>query len=305
MPDQRIVYMDGEFVPWEHATVHMMSHSFSRGSAIFEVIGLYETGDGPAVFRLDEHMDRLFRSAALLEMELPLSKPDLVDAVKETVRRNGLSSGFIKVMCYYPHVIFDLSPPVDRAACAVFAIDPARDFGTPGASHDRGISLCISGWRKLDPGTVPTEAKATANYLNGMMARLDARKRGFDRAVMVDGEGFIAEGGTSSVFVVKDGRIMTPAPGVILKSITRKSILPLADALGIDTEEGRLHPHLLNEADEVFMSSTTTKVLPVTRFEERRFEEAPGPVSRALDRLVSEVCAGRDERFRDWLFFVR
>jgi len=274
MLEDRIVFLNGDFVAWNQATVHIMSHSFGRGSAIFEVLSLHETNADPAIFRLDKHIERLFKTAKLLNMELPISKETLHEAVMAT----------------------DIS---------VFVVDPAQDFGGLDFPTKRGTTVCISRWRKLDPQSVPIEAKVAANYLNGMMARSEAKMRGFENGIMLDTQGFIAEGGTESIFLVKDGRLMTPSLGTVLDSITRNSLLQAAKAIGIESLEGRLPSELLFEANEIFLSGTPFKVLPVKRIEDRVIEGTPGPFTRKLSALLDEIIAGRDERFRHWFFHVK
>jgi branched-chain amino acid aminotransferase len=304
MLEDRIVYVNGEFVPWNHAKAHLMCHSFGRGSAIFEVLGFHDTPLGSAVFRLDEHMDRLFRSAALLDMELPGTKQSIHEAVLETVRRNGVRQGFIKIICFYSQIAFEILPPQKKLDLSIFVVDPQADLEGLKFPFNKGVSACISKWRKLDPETVPVEAKAAANYLNGMMARGEAKKRGFDNAIMLDTQGFVAEGGTESVFLVKGGVLMAPSLGTVLASISRKSILQVAQASGIPTIEGRLRPELLFEAEEILYSSTPYKALGVRQIEDRVLKEVPGPVTRKLSALMADIIAGKDDRFRSWLFPV-
>ena len=302
MLQNRYVYLNGDFLPWEQATVHMLSHSLSRGSAIFEVLSFHETDAGPAIFRLDKHIDRLFKSAEFLDMDLPLSGEALTEIVLNTVRKNGIREGEIKIMGYYPQITFGLLPPQRTIDIAVFAVSQEEYLNGPGISAQQGASLCISKWCKLDPRTVPIEAKAAANYLNGMMAGKDALSRGFDMGVMLDTQGFVAEGGADSIFLVKDNRLMTPSEGTILKSITRMSIIQAAKILDIECREARLSPdHLLN-ADEGFLSCTPVKIMPVRQLEGRRFSQVPGPVTSTISKLLGDIVAGRDERFRSWLF---
>jgi branched-chain amino acid aminotransferase len=304
MLKDRFVYMDGRFIRWEDANVHIMSHSFARGSGIFEVLGVHETGAGTAVFRLDEYVSRFFRSAELLEMKLALSAEQLQEAVLETVRRNGLADGVVKIMGFYPQVAFDIMPPSGYLSVAVFAIDPVEDLGSRPFLFEGGVTACISSWRKLDPRTVPPEAKVAANYLNGMMSRLEARKKGYEMAIMLDNEGFVAEGGTESVFIVKNGKIYTPALGKILKSISRKSVPVVAASEGIETVETQLKPEALYDADEVFFSCTVMKVYPVKSVDDKVFEPVPGPMCRRLNDLINGVTTGKEERFKHWLFPV-
>ena len=302
MIEDRIVYVNGDYVPWEKATVHIMSHSFGRGSAIFEVMSLHATASGPAVFRLQAHIRRLFKSAELLNMELPLSEQEFYEAVAGTVKRNDLQQGVIKIICYYPQLSVEILPPQQQLAASIFAFDPQKDFERFGIPFEQGVSAFISQWRKLDPQTVPIEAKASANYLNGMIARVEAKKNGFDYAVMLDTQGFIAEGGTESVFVVKDNRLLTPSAGTVLRSITRMSILEAAGAAGIACFEERLKPQLLFAADEIFFASTPFKVLPVKQINDRKLDHIPGPVSRQIADLMAKIAEGSDARFKKWMY---
>jgi branched-chain amino acid aminotransferase len=304
MIEDRIVYVNGAYVPWEKATVHIMSHSFGRGSAIFEVMSLHATVSGPAVFRLAAHIERLFKSAEMLDMELPLSAEEFCQAVVGTVRRNSLQQGVIKIICYYPELSVEILPPQRRLSVSIFAFDPQKDFKRFGIPFEQGATAFISQWRKLDPQTVPVEAKASANYLNGMIARAEAKKNGFEYAVMLDTQGFIAEGGTESVFMVKDKRVLTPAAGTVLKSITRKSILEATGTDGIACFEMRLKPQSLFEADELFFTSTPFKVLPIKQINERKLDQAPGPVTRRIANLMTKIAAGGDPRFKEWLYMV-
>jgi branched-chain amino acid aminotransferase len=307
MLKDRLAYVNGEFVAWENATVHLMCHSFARGSAVFEVLSLHATAAGPAVFRLREHIERLCRSTALLEMELPLSKEALHQSVIGTVRRNRLEKGVIKILCFFPQFSLEILPPQKKLDIAIFVLDPFHDLeehDLPANIMEKGTTACISKWRKLDPQTVPVQAKAAANYLNGMMARTEATQRGFENAIMLDTQGFIAEGGTESVFLVKGGRLFTPALGTVLGSITRKSILEAARTIGIETGEERLDPQMLFEADEIFFASTTLKVFPVRQIEHQFLDETPGPLTRKLAELMDNISGGKDERFNHWLDMV-
>ncbi len=304
MLTERIVYINGELVEWNRATVHLMSHSFARGSAVFEVLSFHKTGFGPAVFRLDEHLVRLFKTVELLDMEIRITAEDLQAAVKNTIRRNGLLEGFIKIVCFYPQVAFDILPPQNQLDVSIFVLDPKQDLDGSDFHFEQGTTVGISKWRKLDPKTVPIEAKVAANYLNGMVARIEAKKRGFENAVMLDTQGFVAEGGTESVFLVKNDRLYAPSLGTILESITRKSILQAAKLSGIEKSEERLSPDFLFQADEIFLSNTPYKVIPVRQIENQKFINAPGPITRKINDLMNKIVSGQEKRFNDWLFSV-
>ena len=304
MLTERIVYINGELVDWNQATVHLMSHSFARGSAVFEVLSFHKTGFGPAVFRLDEHLVRLFKTVELLDMEIRITAEDLQEAVKNTIRRNGILEGFIKIICFYPQIAFDILPPQNQLDVSIFVIDPKQDLDGIDFHFEQGTTVGISKWRKLDPKTVPIEAKVAANYLNGMVARIEAKKRRFENAVMLDTQGFVAEGGTESVFLVRNDRLYTPFLGTILESITRKSILQAAKLSGIETSEERLSPDFLFQADEIFLSNTPYKVIPVRQIENQKFINAPGPITRKINDLMNKIVSGQEKRFNDWLFPV-
>jgi branched-chain amino acid aminotransferase len=235
-------------------------------------------------------------------MELPGTKQSIHEAVLEAVRRNGVRQGFIKIICFYSQIAFEILPPQKMLDLSIFVVDPQEDLGGLKFPVERGVSACISKWRKLDPETVPVEAKAAANYLNGMMARGEAKKRGFDNAIMLDTQGFIAEGGTESVLLVKGGVLMAAGLGTVLASISRKSLLQAAQVIGIPTFEGRLRPELFFEAEEIMFSGTPMKALPIRQIENRVLEKVPGPVTQKLSSLVNDIVAGNDERFKTWLF---
>ncbi len=305
MIDDRIVYMNGAFVAWKDAQVHIMSHSLARASAIFEVISLHSTLQGPMIFRLEDHIKRFFKSAELINMELPLSRNEFYNKVAETVRRNKIEHGMIKIVAYFPQLAFDIMPPQRLSDVSIFVADPSKDIRDIDFEAKPMASACISKWRKLDPQTVPIEAKVSANYLNGMISKMEANRRGFENAIMLDTQGFIAECCTDSVFLVKDGCLMTATLGTVLDSITRRSVLEAAAFAEIETYQGRLAPELLFQADEIFLSCTPFKVQPISKIEDRVIEATPGPLTDKLSELLDKITEGREDRFKDWLYPVQ
>ncbi|MFH2121501.1 MAG: aminotransferase class IV [Pseudomonadota bacterium] len=302
MLNEREVYFNGEYRRWDEANVHVMSHSFGRGSAIFEVIGFHDTPAGPAVFRLDEYLSRFWKSASLLEMEPPLTQRGLQEAVLTLVKRSALKSGFLKMYGFYPEISFKILPPQRKFQVAVCLFSEEEALGQPPASAPRSVTACVSRWRRLDPRTVPIEAKVAANYVNGMVARMESREKGFDYAILFDTQGFIAEGGTESLFLVRKGRLLTSALGTVLQSITRKTLLEVAGTMGIEIFTGLLKPGALDEADEIFFSGTSTKLLPVRQVGDRILNQVPGPLTRRLSERMAAITSGGDEQFRHWLF---
>ena len=208
----------------------------------------------------------------------------------------------IKVFGFYPEISFRVLPPRKRFRVAVFVFSHEEALGEKGESASGTVTACVSQWRRLDPQTVPIEAKVAANYVNGMVARAEAREKGFDYAILLDTQGFLAEGATESLFLVREGRLLTPSLGTMLQSITRKSLLAVAETMGLETVTGRLSPALLDEAEELFLSSTSAKIAPIRQMDSRILSGAPGEVTRRLAERIAAITAGRDERFRGWLF---
>jgi branched-chain amino acid aminotransferase len=290
------VWINGELVSHPDATVPILSHGFSRGSAIFDVFGIHPGPQGPTAFRMDDHLKRLMKSAELLEMELPYSSAEIVEAVKATVKANRIGRGIIKILAYWSEEAITELVLDAKLDVAVFAVAEGENLEI---DKNQILSACLSKWRKLHPRTVPVGAKACANYLNGYLARKDAVSRGFDIGILLGTDGFLAEGSTESVFIVKEGVLMTPPLGRVLSSVTRLSILQAVPEIGLPTLERPITADELLAADEMFTVHTGTKVEPVGRFEDRQLE-APGPVTRQVMDLINDIMQFKDERFMNW-----
>jgi len=296
MNSERKVWLNGELSLWEKATVPLLSHGFSRGSAIFEVFGIHEGPDGLFAFRMDEHLKRLMKSAELLEMEIAYSTEEIIDAVTETVRNNDIGRGLVKILAYWGEEAIIKLVLESKLDVAIFAVPDSEELGM---DNTNPISACLSKWRKIHPETVPVAAKSCSNYLNAYLARKDANSRGFDVGLMVGTDGFLAEGSIESVFLIKDGVIKTPPLGRILSSITRKSILQAVPTIGIPTSEDSILPEELFTADEIFTSHSGVKVSPVARFEDRNLQ-APGPITKQVMEFMNKILNMSDDRFNDW-----
>jgi branched-chain amino acid aminotransferase len=290
------VWLNGELISRSDATVPILSHGFSRGSAIFDALGVHPGPDGPMAFRLDDHLKRLTNTAALVEMELAYSTEEIVEAVKATVKANNIGRGIIKIMAFWGEEAITELVLNSKLDVAVFAIPESEELVL---DKIHTISACVARWRKLHPETVPVGAKACANYLNGYLARKDAVSRGFDIGVLLGTDGFLAEGSTESVFVVKDGVLMTPPLGRVLSSITRLSILQAAPEFGMSIVERPITANELLAADEIFFVHTGTKIEAAARFEDRELT-APGPVTSQVMQMMDEIMQFRDERFMKW-----
>jgi len=296
MNNKNKVWFNGKMIPWQEATVPLLSHGFSRGSAIFEVFGIHESPNGPVAFRMDEHLKRLMKSARLLGMEMAYSTNEIAEAVAEIVKTNDLGRGLIKMLAYWgEEAIIDLVLE-SKLDLAIFAIPASEELGL---DKTQPITACLSKWRKIHPETVPVAAKASSNYLNGYLARRDAFNRGFEVGLMLGTDGFLAEGSIESVFLVKDGILKTPPLGRVLSSITRLSIIQIAPMIGIPISEEPILQEELFTADEIFTSHTGIKVSPVARFEDRVLQ-APGPITKQVMEQMNNIISFSDDRFNDW-----
>jgi len=296
MNNESKVWCNGELIPWHKATVPLLSHGFSRGSAVFEVFGIHEGPGGRFAFRIDEHLKRLMKSVEFLEMEMAYTSEEIVDAVAQAVKANNMGRGLIKILAYWGEEAVIKLVLDSKLDLAIFAIPDSEELGLDDVQP---VSACISRWRKIHPETVPVSAKSCSNYLNGYLARKDANNRGFDVGLLVGTDGFLTEGSIESVFLVKDGVLKTPPLGRILSSITRMSVLEAAPIAGIPVSQDPVLPQELYTADEIFTSHSGIKVSPVDRFENRNLQ-APGPITEQLMKLMEDITAFRDDRFKDW-----
>lgn len=297
MRDERQVWLNGKFLPWACATVPILSHSFSRASAIFEIFRIHTGPEGPAAFRMDAHLKRLMNSAGLLEMEIDFSVDTIAGAVAETVILNDIDRGVVKIMAYWGEVAVIRLLPRSKPDLAIFAIAEMPEMNL---DNQVPVRTCISKWRKIDPKTVPVSAKACSNYLNAYLARKDAVARGFDIGIMLGTDGFVTEGSAESVFIVKDGIVKIPPLGRVLPGISRMSVLEMAKSMRLETVQEPLGMDDLYEADEMFLSHTGAKVEPVEQFEDKRLP-APGPVTHRLMEQMARILAFQDESYMQWM----
>lgn len=297
-------WVNGKMIPQEEATVPILSHSMSRGSAIFEVLDLVPTARGPAIFRAAAHTDRLFGSAECLHMVMPVTRAELIDAMKQAVRANGLVDGGIKVFAYLSQVAYDLMPRSPRMDVAVFCYEFAHTFGLSREQFSRPITAGVSSIRKLKPSTVPVHAKAAGYYVNGMLARWEARQRGFDDAILLDDAGNAAEAPVSSLFVVKNGSVLTPRLDNVLAGITRDSVIQVTRDLGIPLEETDIPAADLAAVDEAFFTGTHIRVQPIRSIDARQMDPCPGPLTAHVQKAFEEAYGGRNPRYGSWLDYV-
>ncbi len=309
----RRIWVDGRLVPWEAATVHVLSHSMQRASLIFDFMSVHATARGPAVFRMREHVRRLLRSAELIGLPLARSAEEIEAAIVESVRANPGCS-VVKACAYLPSIEVEVVPMDDRVSLAVAAYDSARDViaHNPGRPHVRSeLRIRLEKEiRKMRPEIIPPQAKVSANYASPMIAKWRARRAGFDEVLLVDERGFLAEASTENVFLVSpDGRLRTPSLEFVLPGVTRDTILAIAKHDGRPVSEEAIRPEELFEASEVFLTTTSVGVWPVIDVDGRPIGRGahrgkPGPVSLALRERFEAVVSGREPAFLSWLSFV-
>ncbi|MDA8183161.1 MAG: branched-chain amino acid transaminase [Actinomycetota bacterium] len=300
------IWIDGELVAWEEANVHVLTHSLHYGSGVFEGIRAYPTPGGVAVFRLAEHVERLLASAKVLLIDVPFSAGQLVAAVKEVVRENGLSEG-----CYIRPIIFlgygemGLNPLPCPVSVAIAAWPWGSYLGEEGVAN--GIRLKVSSWQRHDPNAMPTAAKITGMYVNSSLAKVEALKAGYDEAVMLSPDGRVSECTGENLFVVKGGRLVTPpaSSAGALAGITQSSVESIAGDLGIEV----LHEDLLRTdlylADEAFLTGTAAEVVPICQVDDRLVGSGkPGPLTAQIQQIYFAAVRGQVDRYKDWLDHV-
>lgn len=312
-PVERLIWLDGELVPWERATVHLLSHSLQRGSLVFDYMSVHETRRGPAVFRMDLHVQRMLRSCELMGLPIALDAEQIGAAIVAAARANPGATA-IKACAYFASIEVDVVPMDDRVTVAIAAYDPVRDIiaRLPAREARKPKRATIRLWLEKQAhqrrdDIVSPHAKVSANYASSMTAKARAQREGFDEILLVDEDGFVAEGPTTNVFVVDDaGILLTPPEKKVLRGVTRQSILELAKADGLQVRETAILPDQLFAAAEVFLTGTTAGVLPIESVDGRAIgEHCPGPVASALQKHFKQVERGEDPAFAHWLTYVQ
>ncbi len=295
------IWMNGDLVDWADAKIHVGVHGLHYGSGVFEGIRCYETEEGPAVFRLQDHLQRLEDSAKVLYMDLPYSTADLRKATHELVAANGLPTCYVRPIAFYGYGELGVATTGNPVDVVIISFPWGAYLGEDG--QQAGISTMISSWERVGPNVIPHVAKATGIYLNSMLATTEARRAGYDEAIMLGRDGYVADGPGENIFVVKDGRLLTPPLSMsILPGITRDTIIHLARALGYSVEEALLIRTDLYLADEAFMVGTATEVAPIRSVDGH--EIGVGPITLELQKTYLDVVMGRDKRWSDWLDVV-
>jgi branched-chain amino acid aminotransferase len=295
------IWMNGELVDWADAKIHVASHGLNYGSGVFEGIRCYDTSKGPAVFRLADHLVRLENSARLLYMDLPYTVEELRAATHEVVAVNGNASCYIRPLAFYGFGELGVSSVGNPVDVVIISFPWGAYLGED--SQPKGITAKISSWERVGPNVIPHAAKATGIYLNSMLAVSEANRGGYDEAILLTAEGYVADGSGESIFVVKDGVITTPPLSTsILAGITRDSVIQIAQDLGHRVVEANLIRSDLYVADEVFMTGTAAEVAPLRSIDDH--ELGVGTVTLEIQAAYLDTVRGRSERWSQWLEYV-
>jgi len=297
------IWMNGSLVPWDDARIHVLTHTLHYGMGVFEGIRAYETPNGPGVFRLTEHIERLFRSAKILMMEIPYSVEEIIAATKETVAATGLPGCYIRPIAYYGYGEMGLNTlpcSVDVAiACWPWGAYLGDDALT------KGVRMKISSWTRHDNNIMPPASKTTGNYVNSSLAKIEALKAGYDEAIMLNPHGFVSECTGENIFVARHGRLITPplADGA-LEGITQSAVMTIAADQGIEVTTGQLTRSDLYVADEMFVCGTAAEVSAVNSVDDRELP-CPGPMTSVIASEYAKAVRGETDRYKDWVELAR
>jgi branched-chain amino acid aminotransferase len=299
-----VIWYDGELVPWRDATTHVLTHTLHYGMGVFEGVRAYQTPKGTAIFRLDAHTDRLFRSAHILAMPMPFDKETLNEAQRRVVRENKLDSAYIRPMCFYGSEGMGLRADNLKVHVIVAAWHWGAYLGEDGQKN--GIRIRTSSFSRHHVNVTMCKAKANGNYMNSMLALREALACGADEALLLDTEGYVAEGSGENIFLVRDGTIYTPDLTSALDGITRDTIFRLAAEIGVKMVEKRITRDEVYVADEAFFTGTAAEVTPIRELDGRAIGAGRrGPITEKLQTLYFDQVHGRRAQYPEWLTLVR
>jgi branched-chain amino acid aminotransferase len=298
------IWMDGTFVPWNDAKVHVLAHTLHYGTGVFEGIRCYKTVAGSAVFRLREHVDRLFASAHILQMEIPYTRQQVAEAILETIRANKIEACYIRPLAFIGYGAMGIYPR-ENPVQLVIAVWPWGSYlGDEGLKN--GIRVKVSSYTRPHINATMVRAKAVANYANSLLAKREALKDGYDEALLLDTDGYVAEGSGENIFMVRYGVIKTPPLTAILEGITRDTVMKLAQERGLKLVEERFTRDELYIADEAFFTGTAAEITPIREVDGRKIGDGkPGPITKQLQTAFFDIVLGKDQKHADWLMAVR
>ncbi len=300
IPKTDKIWMDGKFVSWDDATVHVLTHTLHYGLGIFEGIRCYETGKGSAIFRLDEHIDRLFNSAHIFLMEIPYSRKDIKDAIIETIKVNRIKSCYIRPLVYIGYGAMGLYPKENPINVSIAVWSWGTYLGDEGL--EKGIRIRTSSFIRNHVNANMTRGKVCGYYVNSQLAKKEAISGGYDEALLLDTEGYVSEGSGENVFIVRNGVLKTTPLTSILEGITRNSILQIAEDEGVGIKEERFTRDELYISDEAFFTGTAAEVTPIREVDGRIIGEGrPGKITKKLQAIFFDIVKGKNKKYKSWL----
>jgi branched-chain amino acid aminotransferase len=298
-----VIWFDGELVPWREAKVHVLTHTLHYGMGVFEGVRAYKAEQGTAIFRLQEHTDRLFRSAHIMSMKVPFDKQTINQAQRLAVKENGLESAYIRPMLFYGSEGMGLRADNLKVHAIVAAWSWGSYLGADGL--EKGIRIRTSSFTRHHVNISMCKAKANGHYINSMLALQEALNCGYDEALLLDNEGYVAEGSGENIFIIRNGIIYTPELTSALDGITRDTIFKLADEVGIPVKEKRITRDEVYVADEAFFTGTAAEVTPIRELDNRTIGNGGrGPITEKLQTMYFDAAHGRSAQYIDWLSYV-
>lgn len=295
------IWLDGKLLPWDEANVSVMTHSLHYGSAMFEGIRCYKTAKGTMIFRLDAHLARLFNSAKIYDMKVPYSAKDVSDAVKQTILGNHIEECYIRPLVFYGWDEVGVNPEGNKVHLAIAVWPWLPYLGEQGLKD--GVRAKVSSWARIDPRSMPTMAKAAANYANSILARLEAQNLGYHEAILLNTSGMVTEGTGENIFIVRDGALHTPPHSAgVLPGITRDSIIKVGRDLGLNVEEREISRSELLLAEEAFFTGTAAEVTPIKEIDGHVIGRGSrGPITEKVQMKFFDIVKGKDIAYAHWL----
>ncbi len=298
------IWLNGKLVDWDEAKIHVLTHALHYGTAVFEGMRCYKTDRGPAVFRLNDHIGRLVNSAKVYLMDLRYSPEEMAAAIKSTVKANGFDECYIRPIAYYGYGEMGVNPLPNKVDFAVAAWRWGTYLGKDG--KEKGVRCNVSSWRRINALTLPPQAKASANYANAALAKIEALKAGYDEAILLNTNGLVSEGTGENIFRVERGILSTPPTGTagILRGITRDSVIQIASDVGIECKQAEISREELYTSDELFFSGTAAEITPIREVDGRKIGNGEYPVTRKFQAAYEDAVRGRSMKYVHWLEYI-
>lgn len=302
MEEVDYIWMDGDFVKWDNAKIHVLSHVIHYGTGVFEGIRAYDNEGSPAVFRLEEHMERFINSAKILNMDLDYTKEELISAIDQLITKNGLDACYIRPVAYRGYGSMGVNPLANPIEVCI-AVWPWGEYLGEGAL-ERGVEVQTTSWTRHHPNIFPTKAKSSGNYLNSVMAKMEAVENDYVESIMLTPMGYVAEGSGENIFLVRDEELYTPQTADVLEGITRKSVIKIAKDMGYEVNVEKITRDQIYISDEAFFVGTAAEITPIREVDRRQISDAKGPITDKIQQKYLDAVKGRSEKYRDWLHVI-